>query len=78
MNSNFRKASTAPRLTPDQAKRQSRVSRLAFETLNRPGAAVTFLNAHNDVLAGRPIDLAIGSAEGLLRVEQVMTTLART
>ncbi|QJU60132.1 DUF2384 domain-containing protein [Sphingomonas sp. AP4-R1] len=77
MKSSFRKNPAVPHLTREQAARQSRVSRLAFETLRKPGTAVTFLNAHNDALEGRPIDLAIASDDGLIRVEGVIAALAR-
>jgi hypothetical protein len=76
MKPNFRKSSTAPRLTAEQAARQGRVSRLAFEALRKPGTAVAFLNGHDEALGGRPIDLAVASAEGLLRVETAIGLLA--
>jgi uncharacterized protein (DUF2384 family) len=77
MKPNFRKTSTAPHLTSEQASRQSRISRVAFETLGKSGTAVAFLNGHDDALEGRPIDLAIASAEGLARVEAAIARLAR-
>lgn len=76
MKPNFRKSSTGPRLTAQEAARQGRVSRLAFEALRAPGAAVAFLNQHDDALGGRPIDLAVASADGLARVESTIAKLA--
>ena len=74
----FYKRSTASRLAPDQIERQGRISRLAFETLRQPAEAITFLNTHNALLGGRPIDLAIASPEGLLDVERALSVLPRS
>jgi hypothetical protein len=78
MNMRFQKRATAPRLAPDQAARQGRVSRLAFEALRRPEAVIAFLNTHDEALGGRPIDLAVASQDDLLRVEQAIAALPRT
>jgi len=75
MNRPFQKRVATPRLDPDQAKRQGRVSRLAFEALRQPGAAIAFLNTHDETLGGRPIDLAVASEDGLLNVERALATL---
>jgi uncharacterized protein (DUF2384 family) len=75
MNRPFQKRATTPRLDTDQAARQGRVSRLAFEALRQPAAVIAFLNTHDDGLGGRPIDLAIASPEGLLRVERALAAL---
>ena len=64
----FRRKSTTARLSDDCAKRQGRVARIAFEMLGRDGAT-SFLNAHDEGLGGRPLDLAIASADGLAAVE---------
>jgi hypothetical protein len=64
----FRKRFTAVRLDPESAARQGRVARLAFEALGRD-AATLFLNGFDEVLGGRPLDLAVASAEGLAAVE---------
>lgn len=64
----FRKRYTAARLEPDGVERQGRVARLAFEALGRD-EATSFLNGFDDALGGRPLDLAIASAEGLAAVE---------
>ena len=72
MNNSFRKRSDKPRLSSEEAARQGRVARLAWEKMPEPGAAVAFLNAHYDALGGRPIDLAVASDAGLAAVEMVL------
>lgn len=63
--------STATPLSRDQANRQGDVSKLAFETLGRDDA-VLFLNTPDEALGGRPIDVAIASAEGAAIVKQAI------
>jgi len=75
MNRPFQKRPIMPRLSPDEAARQGRVSRLAFERLGQPAAVIAFLNTHDAALGGRPIDLAVASADGLLRVERALDAL---
>lgn len=67
----FRKPFTGVRLAPDSAERQGRVARLAFEALGRDGAT-EFLNGFDAGLGGRPLDLAVASAEGLAAVEALI------
>lgn len=67
----FRKRIPAVRLSADQADRQGRVSRLALDTLG-PADAIAFLNAHDDGLGGRPLDLAIASTDGFAAVERAL------
>ncbi|MEP9361280.1 hypothetical protein [Sphingomonas sp. KR3-1] len=67
----FRKRFTSVRLDPGSAERQGRAARLAFEALGRD-AATAFLNGFDETLGGRPLDLAIASAEGLTAVEQAI------
>lgn len=67
----FRKRFTAVRLDPGSAERQGRAARLAFEALGRE-AATEFLNGFDEVLGGRPLDLAVASGEGLAAVEQAI------
>jgi hypothetical protein len=57
-------------LTPAQEKRQTDVLRAACEHLVPSGAAIAFLNAYNKTLGGAPLQLALQSDDGLLRVEQ--------
>jgi uncharacterized protein (DUF2384 family) len=64
------------RLSPEEAVRQGRAARLAWETFPEPGAAVAFLNTFHLELGGRPIDLAVASAQGLLAVEQEIAARA--
>lgn len=71
MNRPFAKRFNAPRLSPDEADRQGRVSNLALQILGN-GAAIDFLNKHDDALGGRPLDLAIQSEEGLEAVSQAL------
>jgi len=71
----FYKRSSGSRLAPEQLERQGRISRLAFEALRQPAEAITFLNTHHAALGGRPIDLAIASAEGLRDVERALSVL---
>lgn len=72
MNKPFRKRYDVVRLTPEEAARQGRAAKLAFEHMPQPGVAVAFLNTHHDGLGGRPIDLAVASAEGLEAVVAVI------
>ena len=62
-------------LSKEQAERQGKAARIAWEALPEEGAAIAFLNNFDVQLGGRPIDLAIASAQGLSAVEQA---LART
>lgn len=64
----FRRRSDKPRLSPDAAIRQGRVATLAWERLRDNAAVLTFLNTHEDVLGGRPLDLAISGEEGMAAV----------
>ncbi|MFD1033075.1 antitoxin Xre/MbcA/ParS toxin-binding domain-containing protein [Sphingomonas hankookensis] len=68
----FRRKYTTVRLTPEQASRQGQVATSAFRRFGERDAAVAFLNAHDEALGGRPLDLAIASAEGLAQVEAAM------
>jgi uncharacterized protein (DUF2384 family) len=60
--------SDRPKLAPDAAGRQVRVTKLAFETLGKDGA-IAYLNLASDKLGGRPLDLATASPAGLAQVE---------
>lgn len=64
----FRKRFDTVRLSPEAAARQGRAATLAFEKFRDSAAVVAFLNTHDDALGGRPIDLAVESAEGLAAV----------
>ena len=69
----FRRSS-APRLEPEQARRQGEITQLAFLLMGRD-AAIAFLNTDNAELHGRPLDLATASDEGRNRVEAVIGRL---
>lgn len=61
-----------PRLSPEEADRQGRVTLMAFRMLGGRDQAMDFLNTHDPVLAGRPLDLAVASAAGFEAVEQAI------
>ena len=72
MRKPFAKRFDSPRLTPEQAERQGRASKLAIDVLRKPDAVIAFLNTHDEKIGGRPIDIAIASAEGLVSVEKLL------
>lgn len=72
----FRAKFNAVKLSPEQADRQGQVARSAWTALGSRDAVVAFLNNHDEALGGRPLDLAVGSAEGLVAVEQAMAARA--
>lgn len=65
----FRKSSTKRLMPADAVARQGQIARIAWERMREPGEAIAWLNAHHDVLGGRPIDLATASVEGFAAVE---------
>lgn len=64
----FRTAATKSKLSADEANRQGRVVQIAFELMGRD-ASRAFLNAADDALGGRPLDVATASAAGMQAVE---------
>jgi hypothetical protein len=58
------------RLTPEAAARQGSVTQLAWRLLGGREGAIAYLNAHDDLLGGRPLDLAVESEEACLAVER--------
>jgi photosystem II stability/assembly factor-like uncharacterized protein len=64
----FRTAATKSKLSADEANRQGRVVRIAFELMGRDASRV-FLNEADDELGGRPLDVATASADGMQAVE---------
>ena len=68
----FRKSSDVPRLTPEQARRQSDVLRCAWLHFGEPGPVIAFLNAQHKHLNGQPLHLAVESDDGLRRVESLL------
>ena len=73
----FRRACRAERPSPEVMERQGRLTRSAWTALGDRDAVVAFLNTHDEAMGGRPIDLALASYEGLGRVEEAMTLMAR-
>lgn len=72
----FRSRHNQPRLTPEQVARQGRVVSFALQSFAGPAAAMEYLNSDQAGL-GRPLDLAIESADGLAAVEQALALRAR-
>lgn len=67
----FRPASVKSKLSADEANRQGRAVRMAFEIMGKDEARA-FLNEPDDALGGRPLDVATASAEGMQAVEQAL------
>lgn len=65
-----------PRLDGDKARRQGAISTLAFVLLGGRDDAMAFLNTASAALEARPIDLAMDSEQGYLRVEAVIREMA--
>jgi hypothetical protein len=68
----FRKYSVAPRLTPEQKRRQSDLLRHAWRYFGEPGPVIAFLNTRHGQLNAQPLHLAVESDEGLMRVERLL------
>lgn len=68
----FRKAGASPRLSRDQLRRQNDVLQSAWQHFGVSGPVIAFLNARNEQLQGQPLQLAIDSDAGLLRVERLL------
>lgn len=73
----FRRKSPSTLPTPAQLRRQDALLRCAWQSLGKSGAIIAFLNAHNDRLAGQPLDVALESDEGLLRVERLLGEIGK-
>jgi hypothetical protein len=71
----FRRYSTAPRPTPEQSRRQSDVLRHAWEHFGAAGPVIAFLNTRHRELKGQPLQVALHSDEGLLRVERLLAEM---
>lgn len=63
-------------LPADAARRQGQVTHLAFLALGGRDATVEFLNVPDADLGGRPLDVAVASAEGAARVTAAIRRLA--
>lgn len=73
----FRKYAPPSTLTAQQGQRQTNVLRVACQYIAPNGAAIAFLNAHHEGLGGSPLQLAIESDDGLLRVEQFLASVGK-
>jgi hypothetical protein len=51
------------------------VLRAACEHLAPRGTAIAFLNSDNQKLGGKPLQLALDSEDGLLRVERLLASM---
>ncbi len=67
--------SDRPKLAPDAASRQGLATRLALEAFESREEAIAYLNTACGKLGGRPLDLAVESAEGLGRVGRALADL---
>ena len=72
----FRKKFSSARMPADSAERQGRVTTLAWRLLGGRDEAMAFLNNHDEVLGGRPLDLAVASVEGCEVVERAIVAKA--
>jgi hypothetical protein len=61
-------------LSREAADRQGRILTIAIDVLGA-GGAMTFLNAQNQHLDAKPLDLAVGSPEGFSRVQAAILAL---
>ena len=68
----FRRRSDIPKLSPDQVRRQNNVLQSAWQHFKAPGPVIAFLNAQNEALEGKPLQIALNSDEGLQRVERLL------
>ena len=68
----FRRPFNAVRLDPAAAARQGKVASDAYDKFKDFAKVKEFLNAHEDSLGGRPIDLAVASPEGLAAVQEFL------
>jgi len=70
---NFRKRGPErPRLGKDEGRRQGEIVNLAYLLLGGKDEALGFLNVTSKALNARPIDLAMQSELGFMRVEALL------
>ena len=72
----FRTKVSSARMPADSAERQGRVTTLAWRLLGGRDEAMAFLNNHDEMLGGRPLDLAVASVEGCEAVERAIVAKA--
>lgn len=63
-------------LSPGALLRRGEITALAFDLLGGRDGAIAFLNNPHEVLACRPLDLAIASEQGFYRVKAAIEDLA--
>ena len=73
----FRKARSGPVLSRDEFARQGHAVRSATAAFGDAGAVRVFLNSHHTGLGGRPLDLAVASANGLEAVQTAICAEAQ-
>jgi hypothetical protein len=71
----FRRKLPTRVVPPDQLRRQDSVLRCAWQNLNEAGPVIAFLNTHNQGLGGQPLQVALHSDDGLVRVERVLSEI---
>lgn len=67
--------SDRPKLSAAAASRQGEAAKLAFEALGGRDAAIAYLNTVCGKLGGRPLDIAVGSVDGLGRVARALANI---
>lgn len=68
----FRRFVAKVRMSPDESRRQSSVVQVAWKSFGERDRAMAFLNTHDEELAGKPLEIAMESDDGLIAVEQVL------
>lgn len=68
----FRRRRGAAPPTAEQLNRQSDVLKCAWRQFGEAEMVIVFFNTRHDQLVGRPLHLALKSAEGLERVEKLL------
>ena len=77
MRKTFGRRNDQAKLSPSEADRQGRAVRMAIDLLGST-AAMDFLNGFDPALEGRPIDLAVGSDQGLAAVKALLAARETT
>jgi hypothetical protein len=73
----FRKKSSAPVPTRDEARRQSAVIQSAWTHFREAPPMIAFLNSRHETLQVQPLALALESDDGLRRVERLLQDMVR-
>lgn len=72
----FSKRKLQPVLSRDQSVRQGQAVRVASNAFHDVGAVRSFLNSFHSGLEGPPLDIAIASAAGLVKVEKAIAVFS--